>query len=311
MEKLRDYITYALIAILFFAVVVLFTEQGKQKEVTDRAIDLVGVGTTANDGTGDALRTAFIKVNTVMYMLDSLGIDDTNAEDFSNLRHFVDSLNQVRDAINDSIQGYLGDAELAVSMTEYDDYTGNDDFVDLLDAMGADIVALPFMRNNRLFPSDFAMVDGRAYWCVVQIKDTTEITGVKYVLATQGSYTADNFNGVALYSVSGTTYTRVAISADDGDTWKTAQYATGTKAFTSAYTAVPGIYYFAMVWNASATTTAPAIYCGDPWASANSFIFGTGTNRIAAYRESQTTLNASESGGNLTGYTNTPSIWFY
>jgi len=311
MEKLRDYITYSLIAILFFAVVVLFTEQGKQKEVTDRAIDLVGVGTTANDGTGDALRTAFIKVNTVMYMLDSLGIDDTNAEDFSNLMHLVDSLNQVRDAINDSIQDYLGDAELAVSMTEYDDYTGNDDFIDLLDAMGADIVALPFMRNNRLFPSDFAMVDGRAYWCVVQIKDTTEITGVKYVLATQGSYTADNFNGVALYSVSGTTYTRVAISADDGDMWKTAAYATGTKAFTSAYTAVPGIYYFFMVWNASSTTTAPSIYAGDAWSSTPNYIVGSSGNKISGYVDAQTTAPATETAGDVTNYTNTPSVWFY
>ena len=95
MEKLRDYITYTLIAILFFAVVVLFTEQGKQKDATDRAIDLVGVGTTANDGTGDALRTAFIKVNTALYMLDSLGIDDTNAEDFTMLTNIdLDSLAQ-------------------------------------------------------------------------------------------------------------------------------------------------------------------------------------------------------------------------
>ena len=310
MEKLRDYITYALIAILFFAVVVLFTEQGKQKEVTDRAIDLVGVGTTANDDTGDELRTAFIKVNTVMYMLDSLGIDDTNAEDFTNLMHFVDSLNQVRDAINDSIQGYLGDAELTISADEYGDYTTNDGLVDLLKTMGGDIVALPYMRNNRMFGSDMDLTDGRKYWLVVQIKDTTIITGAHWALSTAGVYTSDNYNGIALYSVSGTTYTRVAVSADDGDIWKSTAYATGTKAFTSPYTAVPGIYYFAMIWNASATTTAPHIYTNDPLPSAN-FVLGSSGNKLSGYRDSETTMGTSESATNITHNLYIPAVWFY
>lgn len=41
-----------------------------------RALDTVNIGTTANDGTGDPLRTAFAKINDVIIMLDSLDLDE-------------------------------------------------------------------------------------------------------------------------------------------------------------------------------------------------------------------------------------------
>jgi hypothetical protein len=43
------------------------------------------VGTTPNDGTGDPLRTAFIKLNAALYMLDSLGIDALRTTDIANI----------------------------------------------------------------------------------------------------------------------------------------------------------------------------------------------------------------------------------
>jgi hypothetical protein len=295
---------------------------------TSRDFDTVNVGTTANDGTGDPIRTAFLKLNVFVKHANTIGWDNLSAADINFLLHLGDSLNihldvndttsmlgnyarngEVMQMIADSLAARLAAATEGVSLAEYDNYTGNDDFVDLLQSMGADIVALPYMRNTRMFPADFAMADGRAYYCVIQVRDTTVFTGVRFVLATAGVYTADNFNGVALYSVSGTTYTQVAVSADDGNIWKTTALSVGTKAFTSPYTAVPGIYYFAMVYNSSAQTTAPSIYACDPWASAN-FLLSTG-NKIAGYVGAQTTLPATETAGDVTHYTNTPSIWFY
>jgi len=40
------------------------------------AITQINVGTSANDGTGDPLRTAFAKINDVIIMLDSLDLDE-------------------------------------------------------------------------------------------------------------------------------------------------------------------------------------------------------------------------------------------
>lgn len=48
MKKIGDYILYALVAVLFFAVIILFNEQGKQKGAPiSRAIDTVNVGNTS------------------------------------------------------------------------------------------------------------------------------------------------------------------------------------------------------------------------------------------------------------------------
>jgi hypothetical protein len=40
-----------------------------------RAIDTVNVGSAANDGTGDPLRTAFLKINKLIVMADSLDLE--------------------------------------------------------------------------------------------------------------------------------------------------------------------------------------------------------------------------------------------
>lgn len=88
----RDLIFYTLFAVLFFAVIILFTEQGKQKDVGSRAIDTVNVGSAANDGTGDPLRTAFIKLNAALYMLDSLGVDELDATDVSYIKETTSAI---------------------------------------------------------------------------------------------------------------------------------------------------------------------------------------------------------------------------
>ena len=73
-------------------------------------------------------------------------------------------------------------------------------------------------------------------------KDQT-ITGVKWWQKRQGDYTANNYNGVALYSYSGGTLTKVASSTDDGNIWKGGTNTWQSKAFSSTYSATAGLYY--------------------------------------------------------------------
>lgn len=217
---------------------------------------------------------------------------------------------QVRQEINDTIEARLSAAEEGVLKTEYDNYTENDDIIDLLSGLGSDIVAMPYMRNKRMFAADVNMVDSRAYWIVMQIKDTTEITGVHWVLSTQGDFTADNYNGFALFSLAGTTYTEITATADDGDVWKTAQYAVGSKAFPTPVTLNPGVYYCFLVYNTSSTIAQPVLFCNDPLASGN-FLLGSSGNKIAGYVDGQTAVPSTETAGDVTYHTTIPAIWFY
>ena len=91
-----DYLMYGIIAVGVFLLVVIATNRIKSRgEITSRAIDTVNVGTTPNDGTGDPLRTAFIKVNRLIVMMDSLGLDDMTAAELN----VLDSVSNITDAV--------------------------------------------------------------------------------------------------------------------------------------------------------------------------------------------------------------------
>jgi len=85
------------------------------------------------------------------------------------------------------------------------------------------------------------------------------ITGVKFFQQTQGVYTANNYNGVGLYSYSGGTLTLVASSTNDGNIWKGVALSWQTKAFSSTYNAAAGIYFVAALYSSSAQTTQPFV----------------------------------------------------
>ena len=85
------------------------------------------------------------------------------------------------------------------------------------------------------------------------------ITGVKYILATSGSYTADSNNRIGLYTYAGGTLTLVASCANDGALWSGAADTLLTKAFSSPYAATAGLYFVGFTSNWSAVVTAPAL----------------------------------------------------
>jgi hypothetical protein len=75
-----------------------------------KSIPLVNVGTSANTGTGDPLRTAFIKINEALTELNRIGIDNVNAtSDELNILHGLD-LNLV----------YIGDIAIMTSQVDAD-----------------------------------------------------------------------------------------------------------------------------------------------------------------------------------------------
>jgi hypothetical protein len=103
---------------------------------------------------------------------------------------------------------------------------------------------------------------------------------------TQGDYTADNFNGVALYTYSAGVITQVAISANNGDYWKFTSNTVGIIPFTAKYYATPGLYFVGMLYNSSAQTTAPI-----PVSGSTNYCFGI--LDVHVYQTSQTDLASS------------------
>jgi hypothetical protein len=141
--------------------------------------------------------------------------------------------------------------------------------------------------------STTTLVDANAYFVSVGLIAGETITGGVVAITTAGS--AVTLSKVGLYSIVGTSATRVAVSADQATAWES----TGLKqaAFTSAYV-VPssGAYYVAVV--AKASTTLPTM----PRNTSNAVLssqLGTGI-RAFGNLTAQTDLPASATVGNGT-----------
>lgn len=101
--------------------------------------------------------------------------------------------------------------------------------------------------------------DGAARYMPVYLAQGQTITGVTVFVRTQGSYTGDNNNKVALYSYSGGTMTKVAESTNNSSLWTGTANAFQNIAFSSTYSASPGLYFIGFLYNNSTQTTAPAL----------------------------------------------------
>lgn len=101
----------------------------------------------------------------------------------------------------------------------------------------------------------------------VYIPKETVITGIAYMMAQSGNYTANNNNRLGLYSYAGGTLTLVASCANDAALWTATSAVVTKKPFTAAYTAAPGIYFIALLYCRSAEVTAPAMLSSGSTAS--------------------------------------------
>ena len=106
------------------------------------------------------------------------------------------------------------------------------------------------------------LVSGNVLMNAIYLEKPTTLTGVKFFQSAQGVYTASNYNGMGLYSVSGGTLTLVASTTNDGNFYKNTTNTWQAKPFTTPYTAPAGIYFIASMFSSSATTTTPSLGIG-------------------------------------------------
>lgn len=121
-RTLRDYLLFGAIAVLTFILVVLLTDKVKSREDMSfsRALDTVNIGTTANDGTGDPLRTAFAKINDVIIMLDSLDMELLTNDEMQALKDLED--------LTDAVLFHVGDTTVTAAVGKVVFKTSNSHF---------------------------------------------------------------------------------------------------------------------------------------------------------------------------------------
>jgi len=138
-----------------------------------------------------------------------------------------------------------------------------DELLNALQEQGSNVLSLPAAATNLWYGSQI-MTDSRPYQATHIIHDTITVTGVSWDMLTQGNYNADNYNGFFLCSVSGTTLTVIASTADDATIWKKAAGTYSTKAFTAPIVLNPGTYKLFGVYNTSdaSPVAVPAFYTG-------------------------------------------------
>lgn len=186
----------------------------------------------------------------------------------------------------------------------------NDELLKTQKKDGGTILALPI--NGATSFGAKAFTDGSAYYTKFYVKDTITVTGIKYVSKVQGDFTADNYNELAIYSVSGTTYTMIARTRNSGDIWKLAANAVGTEAFVDGpYILNPGFYYVAALYNSSSASTGPQVYVSTNYQAGNISTLLGGNNKLAGTVSSQTELPASEVNGDLSTESNALLLMLY
>lgn len=158
-------------------------------------------------------------------------------------------------------------------------------------ALGSQIKALPLWGGLQDCTGGSLMTDRLIRILPVFLASAATITGVKWGQVTAGDYTADGYNGVALYSHSAGVLTLLASSADDGNIWKATSLTFNAKDFSSTYNAPAGLYFIGLLWCRSAVVTAPQIAAGS--GQSNSFINAgdfTNGSRLTGGLSAQTSM---------------------
>jgi hypothetical protein len=176
--------------------------------------------------------------------------------------------------------------------------------INMYQGMGSVIKATSLCRNlESLSTSGASLTNQGVLWLATWLPKAATITGVKWYQFTQGVYTANNYNGVGLYSYSGGTLTLVASSTDDGNIWKATSSTWSSKAFSSTYNASAGLYFISILWCRSAQTTAPALGTYSSGTSAMQTIDFTNSTKAVSLLGTQTSFPTPQamSGTNTNG----------
>jgi hypothetical protein len=181
-----------------------------------------------------------------------------------------------------------------VSSTDWNTFNnkiGSDATLLGYNGLGSTIKGFPLGINLTAVGGSATFTDARLWLIPVYVGADQSVIGVKWYQVTIGAYTADNYNGVGLYSISGGTLTLIASSTNDGNIWKVASTTWGSKAFSAPQSISRGTYYIGALINASTAITGAVGAVTVGAATLTGFDFTA--SRMYCYLAAQSTLPAS------------------
>lgn len=170
-------------------------------------------------------------------------------------------------------------------------------------ALGLDMKGYNLMTSPFEVRAGSNLTDGRIEFAAIYVQQSSTLTGVGFYQTVAGNFTGDNTNGIALYSYSGGTLTKVAETANDANILKGTSNTWQKATFATPYAADAGIYYVAFLYNSSAQTTAPAVGTANysnSGASGQGTLF-TNSARVAGILNSQTSFPSTVASSSLSG----------
>lgn len=146
--------------------------------------------------------------------------------------------------------------------TEVDAFVKQNDFLKAVKIMGSTLIGLPVAAPIPPTGSNLAFADGTIQLVTVYVDRASTAHGVKWGSTATASFTADNFNGVGLYSVNLTSglLTQIAVSSNSATNFNAGNGGFQNIAFTGNVSVQPGVYIIMALYNSSAQTTAPQTY---------------------------------------------------
>ena len=157
----------------------------------------------------------------------------------------------------------LGSSDRAVTLKGNGTLMNEADMLGGLSDAGSAIISESFGLNTVNASSSVQLgPSGQAYFVMVPVLAAKTISGIGFMMRTQGIYTASNENRLGLYSFAAGTLTLIASSADNPNLWKDVTGTFHKENFSAHVDVLPGNYWIGALYNFSAQTNAPAIVAG-------------------------------------------------
>jgi hypothetical protein len=162
----------------------------------------------------------------------------------------------------------LNRADSNLYVTTHDYNVGKDSVLSLLDTRATSansngLTTKVWARGQAMesITTTINLVSGTHQTTYFDLSAPTTLNGVRWFQTVQGSYTANNFNGFAIYrydAVNDTAYL-VAQTANTGTIWQATANTWNTIAFTAPVNVEAGAFRIVAYYSSSAQTTAPAL----------------------------------------------------
>lgn len=179
-------------------------------------------------------------------------------------------------------------------------------------AMGSETIAFSGGKGFGDLDNNYTLLDGRVKFMAIWVPQRTLCTGATFFSTIQGSFTGDNFNGLALYTQSGGTMNQVAITANDENIWKNTANSYPKIPWTAPLYVEQGLYFIAALYNYSAEVTPPQVRS---FASTSAGIVTTvdyaNSLKISGYIDAALTPPASQVSSSTTADNAQPAFGLY